>query len=345
MSGQRRRKPLIVPIFIPNQGCPHRCIFCQQEKITGQPIRPINGLEVKEALERAVGSPRFDVRREPEVAFYGGTFTRLPVEKISELLEAVRPFVEQGYFKSIRVSTRPDALEKEKAEWIRHLGVTTVELGSQSMDDRVLELSRRGHTAGDTVEAVRLLRNRGFKVGIQLMPGLPGDSEESFMSTVEKVVRLHPDMVRLYPTVVIRGTELETWYKEMRYRPLSLEEAVRICRMSCVQLEREGIPVIRIGLMASPSLLEKGEIMAGPWHEAFGFLVRSAIHQERIEPYLPIPGEARKITLRVPPMEVPLVRGYKNTGLRAIEEKTGAGIMEILSDETLAPGEIEVERI
>ena len=345
MPGQRPRKPLIVPVFIPNQGCPHRCIFCQQEKITAQPIRPINGLEVKEALERAVGSARFDVRREPEVAFYGGTFTRLPTEKISELLEAVRPFVELGYFKAIRVSTRPDALDKEKAELIKHLGVTTVELGSQSMDDMVLELSRRGHTAGDTVEAVRLLRNHGFKVGIQLMPGLPGDSEESFMRTVEAVVKLHPDMVRLYPTVVIRGTELERWYLGRRYRPLSLEEAVRLCRMSCIQLEPKGIPVIRIGLMSSPSLLEQGVIVAGPWHEAFGFLVRSAIHQEKIGPYLPIPGEARKITLRVPRREIPLVRGYKNTGLRVIEEKTGASIMEILADEALAPGEIEVDRL
>jgi histone acetyltransferase (RNA polymerase elongator complex component) len=344
LSDQRPRKPLIVPVFIPNQGCPHRCIFCQQEKITAQPIRPISGQEVKETLERAIGSAGFDVSKEPEVAFYGGTFTGLPVEKISELLEAVKPFVAQGYFKSIRVSTRPDALDGQRAEWIRHLGVTTVELGSQSMDDMVLGLSRRGHTAKDTVEAVHILRHHGFKVGIQLMPGLPGDSEESFMRTVEEVLTLHPDMVRLYPTVVIRGTELEAWYLEGRYRPLSLEEAVRICRMSCIHLEGEGIPVIRIGLMSSPSLLERGEIVAGPWHEAFGFLVRSAIHQEKIEPYLPAPGEAREITLRVPRREIPLVRGYKNTGLRVIEEKTGASIMEVLPDEGLAPGQIGVDK-
>lgn len=345
MPGQRPRKPLIVPVFIPNQGCPHRCIFCEQEKITAQPIRPISGLDIKETLERAIDAASFDVRREPEVAFYGGTFTRLPAEKMAELLEAVRPFVKQGYFKSIRVSTRPDALDKERAEWIRHLGVTTVELGSQSMDDMVLELSRRGHTAGDTVDAVRLLRNHGFRVGIQLMPGLPGDSEGRFMRTVEEVVKLHPDMVRLYPTVIIRGTELETWYLGRRYRPLSLEEAVKICRMSCIQLESKGIPVIRIGLMSSPSLREQGVIVAGPWHEAFGFLVRSAIHQERIEPYLPMHGEARKITLRVPRRDIPLVRGHKNSGVRSIEEKTGACVMEIIADETLAPGEIKVDRL
>ena len=122
------------------------------------------------------------------------------------------------------------------------------------------------------------------------MPGLPGDTEEKFMGTVEEVTRLRPDMVRLYPTVVIHGTELARWYKEGRYRPLGLEAAVRICRESCIRLEGKGIPVIRIGLMSSPSLLEQGQIMAGPWHESFGFLVRSDIFHKGVEPFLPKPG-------------------------------------------------------
>ena len=175
------------------------------------------------------------------------------------------------------------------------------------------------------------------------MPGLPGDSKETFTKTVEEVVKLSPDMVRLYPTIVIKGTELEKWYREGRYHPWSLDEAVEVCRESCVRLEESGIPVIRIGLMSSPSLLSDGQIVAGPWHRAFGFLVRSAIHQEKVEPCLPMQGEVSKMRLRVPPREIPLVRGYKNQGVRLIEDKTGAMVTGVIADETVPPGQVQVD--
>jgi histone acetyltransferase (RNA polymerase elongator complex component) len=211
------------------------------------------------------------------------------------------------------------------------------------MDNNVLELSRRGHRAEDPIVGVHRLKAYGFRVGIQLMPGLPGDTEQGFMRTVDQVLALKPDMVRLYPTLVIRGTELETRYLEGRYRPLSLQDAVRICRESCTRFEENGIPVIRIGLMSSPSLLEEETIVAGPWHRAFGFLVRSEIHRQRIESLLPGPGTAEKIRLRVPWREIPLVRGYENSGLRAIEEKSGAKVVEVRADDSLSPGQIEVD--
>ena len=345
MFDDRERKPLIVPLFIPNQGCPHKCIFCQQEKITAHSAQPINGLAIKEILDTAIKSARFDVRQRTEVAFYGGTFTRLPLGRMSELLEAVAPYLKQGFFKSIRVSTRPDALDKERLDMIRGFGVSTVELGAQSMDDEVLGLTRRGHTVRDTVESFHLLRRHGFKVGIQLMPGLPGDSEEKFMKTIEDVITLHPDMVRLYPTIVINGTELARWYKEKRYQPLQLEEAVKICQESCVRLEGKKIPVIRIGLMSSPSLLEEGQIVAGPWHEAFGFLVRSGIYQKKIEPYLPKRGDVTKMRIRVPYREIPLLRGYKNSGLGLIEQKTGARVTGVIADESVPSSRIGVDKI
>ena len=134
-------------------------------------------------------------------------------------------------------------------------GVRTVELGAQSMDDRVLALSRRGHGSGDTVSAVRILQERGFRVGIQLMPGLPGDSPGQFRETINRVITLRPDMARLYPTVVVKGTELARRFTEEQYRPLALSEAVELCAESSVRLEARGIPVIRIGLMSSPTLL------------------------------------------------------------------------------------------
>ncbi len=338
-----RKRGLIVPIFIPYEGCPYRCIYCQQEKITSQSARPINRLTIKQTLQKAINSTGFDAGSDPEVAFYGGTFTRLTLSRMKEMLEAVSPFLGKGLFKSIRVSTRPDSVQEEKLHLMKERGVATVELGTQSMDDGVLGLSRRGHTARDTVDSVHLLRAHGFKVGIQLMPGLPGDSEDTFLKTVDEVIKLRPDMVRLYPTLVIKGTELATWYNENRYLPLTLDAAVRICHRSCVRLEQRGIPVIRIGLMSSTALVPGDEIVAGPWHGAFGFLVRSDIHQEKIASCLPRRGVADRMRLRVPPREIPLVRGYKNRGLHLIQEKTGAKVTGVMPDEAVPSGQIRVD--
>jgi histone acetyltransferase (RNA polymerase elongator complex component) len=338
-----RRKPLIVPIFIPFHGCPHRCIYCQQEKITDQTAVPVSPAGIKETLDSALRSPGFDKVRDPEIAFYGGTFTNLPIDRIFSLLQTIEPYISRGLFKSIRISTRPDSIDNEKLALLRDFRVTTVELGAQSMDDHVLALTRRGHRAQDTVDAVRLLKQNGFRVGIQLMPGLPGDSERAFMKTVETVIGLQPDMVRLYPTVVLRGTVLAAWYLQKRYQPLELTQAVDLCIECCDHFESNGIPVIRLGLMSSPSLLQEGEILAGPWHRSFGFLVRSGIHQKKIAPFLPKKGEAKEIRLRVPYREITLVRGYKNRGLLTIGETTGATITEVIPDESVFPGEVGVD--
>jgi histone acetyltransferase (RNA polymerase elongator complex component) len=211
------------------------------------------------------------------------------------------------------------------------------------MDDEVLTLTRRGHTARDTERTVDLLKQHGFRVGIQLMPGLPGDSAEKFAATVQEVIRMKPNMVRLYPVVVIRGTELARWVESGTYRALTLEEGVRICAESCLRLEEANIPVIRIGLMASASLREKGQVLDGPWHESFGHLVRSAIYQRRIEPFLPGPGEAKRISIRIPAKDIALLRGHRNEGIRRIEKATQALIDGILPDDSLPSGKIAVE--
>ncbi len=340
-----KNRPFIVPIFIPHQGCPYRCIYCQQEKITSQSSQDVDASSITRILEQAIKSDRFDPMRKPEVAFYGGTFTRLTTTRMKELLGAVRPYLQQGLFNSIRLSTRPDSILNKPLDLLKNMGVSTVELGTQSMVDEVLKHSQRGHTAQDTVESVQLLKELGFKVGVQLMPGLPGDTQERFMQTVEKVIRLRPHMVRLYPTIVLKGTVLEKWFQEKRYHPMPLEKAVKICQESCVHLEDNGIPVIRIGLMSSKTLLEDDQIVAGPWHKAFGFLVRSEIHQQRIEPYLPEWGLSTEIGLRVPHRELPLVRGYKNRGLRSIEEKTGAKVIKVIVDDTVSSGQVVVDSL
>ena len=301
--------------------------------------------EVRKTLESAICAHGFDPDRNPELAFYGGTFTGLSKARMESLLKAAAPYLRKGMVKSIRISTRPDSLDRERLAILKAYGVATVELGVQSMNDRVLKLSQRGHTAEDTRKAVIMLKDSGFRVGIQLMPGLPGDSRETFLATIQETVALKPHMARLYPALVIEGTGLARLYREGVYGPFSLKDAVDICARSVVILEENGIPVIRIGLMSSPSLLEEDHILAGPWHPAFGFLVRSHIHHRAIAPDLPAHGGAARIKIFSPAREIPLVRGYKNRGVRKIEQITGAKIMGIAPDDTVPSGRVRLEEI
>jgi len=336
---------LIAPVFIPFQGCPFQCIYCRQDRITNRPASPVSTIYIKETLDAAVKSNRFSSARTREVAFYGGTFTNLPEEKMRTMLETVSPYIRNGTFDSIRVSTRPDSLNEGCLELMKSYGVSTVELGVQSMDDNVLVLSKRGHSSDDVARAVALLKQYDFRVGIQLMPGLPGDNESTFRNTVEKVLKLNPQMARLYPAIVIRGTELASLYEDGQYSALKLDEAVNMCSDACERLENNGIPVIRIGLMSTPSLTEEGEILAGPWHNAFGFLVRSFIHQKKIALFLHRSTSPSNIGIRAPKREIPLVRGYKNEGVRRLEEISNAKIIYIKPDDRVPPGTIAVDEI
>jgi len=339
------KKNFIIPIFIPHQGCPHRCVFCQQRTITNVWEHLCTPYDIKTAIESAMGSKSFFSHTHREIAFYGGTFTSIPTSAMVGMLSAVRSFMQEGIITAIRLSTRPDSIDEEKINILESYGVTTVELGVQSMDDEILALSNRGHTAEDTVNAFRLLKKRGFKVGAQLMPGLPGDSREIFIDTIEKVISLNPHMARLYPTLVLKGTKLAQWYGEGKYAPMSLDDTISVCKEACIQLETSGIPVIRIGLMASSSLLAEGEILAGPWHPCLGFMVRSAMHIDMMRPYLPAPGETKTMTLHAHWRDIPLLKGYRNNGLRHLESITGARIENILPDDSIAPGEVAYETL
>jgi histone acetyltransferase (RNA polymerase elongator complex component) len=339
----KRSRPLIVPIFIPNEGCPHRCIFCNQGEITATEGRgPMDGEQVEAVIAQAVASKAFRMRSQREIAFYGGTFTGLPGPRMEALLDVAARYVERGLFDAIRVSTRPDAVDSGRLSVLQSRRVTTVELGVQSMENEVLQLSRRGHTEADTIKAVQSLREAGLKVGIQLMPGLPGDTPGKFRETVAKVMKLQPEMVRIYPALVIRGTELARWYERGAFQPLSLGDAVSLCKESCALFEGRGIPVIRMGLMSSPTLLKEGQILAGPWHKAFGFLVRSRIHLDRIMEFLPERGRLEAMVILAPRDEIPLVQGHENEGLRWIEHQTGARVVDIKPDDSICAGEVRV---
>ncbi len=343
MPDRARKRPLIVPIFIPTQGCPHRCVYCRQEGITGTTGPPSHG-QVKETLLGAVRSPRFQPERSPEIAFYGGTFTGLSLETMEALLSVVHPWVAEGPFCGVRVSTRPDALDRERLSLMKRYGVATVELGVQSLDDRVLGRSLRGYTAGAVQRAVPALRAAGFRVGVQLMPGLPGDSRARWRNTVTKALALEPDLVRLYPTVVLEGTRLAAWYRKSRYRPLTLDEAVDRCSEACVRFAARDIPVVRLGLLVSPESLDQGEVLAGPWHPAFGDLVRSSVYHQRLEALLPA-DSGGDLRISVHPADEPLLRGYRNRGTRALKRKTRADSLEIRADDRLPPGSPIVETV
>ena len=270
---------MIIPFFIPHAGCPHQCVFCNQANITGQ-YGPADAATVPGTIEHYLDTRHSGGR--VQVAFYGGSFTALPPDEQEAYLEAVRPFIESGRVCDIRLSTRPDCVSSKTLDLLAKYHVKTVELGVQSMDDRVLALAGRGHTALDTVNAVALLREYGFAVGLQLMPGLPGDSADIFQTTVNTSIGLNPDFVRLYPALVIKGTPLERLYLAGKFSPLPLDEAVVICREACTKFEGAGISVVRMGLQPTKELERPGTILAGPYHPAFRQLVESSIFLDKM---------------------------------------------------------------
>jgi histone acetyltransferase (RNA polymerase elongator complex component) len=261
-----KKKQLIIPIFTPFAGCDNRCVFCNQDRITNAEKFPKSEditLEVEKYLSTWKGgndSPR-------EVAFYGGTFTALPVEVQTRLLKTAYAFIDKGEIDSLRVSTRPDYIDENIIARLKEYGVRTVELGVQSMNDSVLKASGRVHKAEATVRAVKLLKESDISVGLQLMPGLPLDSEEVFRETVKEAASLKPDFVRIYPTLVIEGTLLADMYRDGSYEPWTLERMVRACSEALKIFESANIKVIRVGLHHTKEL-EAG-IIAGPYAPNF----------------------------------------------------------------------------
>lgn len=258
-------KRSILPVFIPHAGCPNDCVFCNQRAISGQCAVP-SPSDV--AAEITAALSRLNPAEPPELAFYGGSFTAIPPEAQEGYLAAAQPFLADGRLSSIRVSTRPDAIDPETLRRLKKAGVQTIELGAQSMDDGVLLHSRRGHTAADTVRAAQLVQEAGFALILQMMAGLPGDSTETLLATGRQIASLRPDGVRIYPVVVLRGTLLEAWMNAGVYAPLSVEDAVAGCAQLIDLFARASVPILRIGLNPSESLSR--EAVAGAYHPALG---------------------------------------------------------------------------
>lgn len=266
-------KTRIIPFFILHEGCPHKCIFCDQYKITGhENIRPP---EIKDTIERylsTISPGGADV----EVGFFGGTFTGLPADIQEKFLRSVHPFIERGLISGIRVSTRPDFIDGERLGLLWKHGVRRIELGVQSMSDEVLAGIRRGHTASDVEKASRMILKKGFRLGHQMMVGLPLSSQEDELYTAEMARDLGADQVRIYPLIVMEGTELSEWWRAGKYAPLEENEAIRRSVELILYFEANGINVIRCGLHPSDGFI-KGDYLAGPFHPAFRQKVESRI--------------------------------------------------------------------
>ena len=267
-----------VALFVPHAGCPHRCSFCDQRAIagTGDRMTPDKVEAACLQAESRITLPG----RQAELAFFGGSFTALPKKEMCALLDAALPFVRRGVFRGIRLSTRPDCVDEGILAALAGRSVTAVELGAQSMDDAVLVQNGRGHTAADVERAAGLIRARGLSLGLQMMTGLPGSTPDTDRETAARLAALRPDMMRIYPTVALRGTPLDGMVRSGAYIPPTLEETVALCAELLLFFEEErDIPVIRLGLHASPDL-EQNRV-AGPWHPAFRELCEGRIYRDR----------------------------------------------------------------
>lgn len=279
MNKNSEIKKYNIPIFIPHEGCPHACIFCNQKKITGVETSVTPG-DVRRIIEDYLGFiPKEN--RYVEIAFFGGSFTGLSLDIQEEFLMTAAEYSE--FTDGIRMSTRPDYINDEVLTLAKKYGVKTIELGLQSADDRVLALNEREHVFADTVKAAGLIKKYGIKLGLQMMVGMYGSTPQTDIETARRTAELKPVCVRIYPTLTLGGTKLEMLYQKGLYNPYDMEVAIEVTDEIMRIFEAEGIEIIRVGLHSDESLTGDGNIVAGPYHPAFRELVLSKRWRDRIE--------------------------------------------------------------
>lgn len=274
------KKHFNIPVFIPHLGCPFDCIFCNQKKISSTISAP-KPADINDIVDKHLDTIPKDSHI--EIAFFGGSFTAINKDLQIEYLKAVQPYLRSKRVNSIRLSTRPDFIDPITLEYLSEYGVKTIELGVQSLNDEVLKKSCRAYKVDDVFKASHLIKSFNLKLGIQLMVGLPGDKYEYDIETAQKTISLRPDMVRIYPTLVIKDTTLEVLYEKGLYRPLPLDEAITTTKEMYLNFIANHINVIRMGLYPSEDLRSSDTVIAGPFHPAFGELVEQKVFYDQVQ--------------------------------------------------------------
>ncbi|MDR0862895.1 MAG: radical SAM protein [Oscillospiraceae bacterium] len=333
----------IVPVFVPHLGCPNDCVFCDQRRISGS-ASPATAETVRAAIEDANRVLTPDAAA--ELAFYGGSFTAIPRREQDELLAAASPFIAPNQTvnatRGLRVSTRPDFMTRDTAERLKQCGVATIELGAQSMRSEVLTLSKRGHTPEDVRNAARAVRSAGLNLVLQMMTGLPGDTPEGALRTANELLDLQPSAVRVYPTVIVRGTELERMWRRGAYREHTVEDAVALGATLIELFERAGVPIIRFGLNATESLA--GDVAGGAYHPALGELAQSRVYLRRARELLRGNYGCATVKLGVAVNRVSIMSGQGRRNARALEREFGIHRLQV-SAADVKNGEIVILNI
>lgn len=317
------KKQYIIPIFVPHLGCPNDCTFCNQKKISGVQ-KQVTPSDVRDTIDYYLSNFK-EKNVYKEVAFFGGSFTGIETSIQNELLEAAYDYIKEKKIDSIRISTRPDYIDKETLKRLKKYKVKTIELGVQSSNDYVLKKSKRGHTFNDVKKASKLIKWNGFTLGHQMMIGMPDSSELDDINTAKDLIKLKPKMVRIYPVLVIKGTELERDYLEGKYEPLNIEQAVSRCKDICYLFEKKKINVIRIGLQTTSSICnpsnENSEVVAGPYHENFRGLVEASIYYDTIvEKIKQFNMKVKEVEIIVNPQNISNIVGYKRENINKLKD-------------------------
>lgn len=332
-----------ISIFIPHMGCPHTCSFCNQHTISRTEKAP-SPEEVEKIIAGAYGYMSEERRRNAEIAFFGGSFTAIDRDYMTALLEKASEFIGEKGFRGIRISTRPDCIDEEILMLLKKYGVTAIELGAQSMSDSVLEMNERGHTAQDVINAAALIRSYGFELGLQMMVGLYGSTENDEYRTMTEFIKIHPDTARIYPVCVLRGTKLAKLYEGGEYQLYPFEKAVNICGVIYCAFESAGIKVIRMGLHAEDKVEENA--VAGFYHPAFAEVVRSDIVKNRVLKYymseMSPEDREKPISLEANKALIGAVYGHKRSNITFFGS---VGMNVIISENnSLAPDEISINK-
>ena len=337
------KKQYIIPIFVPHLGCPNDCVFCNQKSISGQ-TKQITKEDVKNIIEEHLKYINENVKT--EVAFFGGSFTGIEEEKQIELLEAAYEYIKNKKIDSIRISTRPDYINREILKRLKKYKVKTIELGVQSANDYVLEKAGRGHTFEDVKKASKLIRFYGFNLGHQMMVGLPESTKLDDINTAKQLIKLKPKMVRIYPVLVIKNTKLEKDYNSGKYNPLTVVQAVEICKELVKIFANKKIDIIRIGLQTTDTISspqnKNSEVVAGPFHPAFRQLVESGMWYDVILTKIKkLNIKVKEVEVVVNPIDVNNVVGQKKENIKNLKEIYDVDLI-VKADEKIKQGKSKI---